>query len=306
MQVFFLLIFKLIPLYFIIALGFVAGKYLKVSKESLAALLIYIIAPLVVFHGVYTTQLTAGTLLLPVVFFVAAAIICLLFYYIGKIFFEGSVKNLLAFAAASGNTGYFGLPVGVAIFGSEALGTLVLCTLGLIVFENTLGFFIAARGEHTAKVALMKVVKLPSIYAFILAVAVNLMQINLGQTYLDFAQLFRGAYSVLGMMIVGLGIAGIAKFEFDFKFISLAFLGKFLVWPFIMFLLVFADRQFWHLFGDLAHKVLLLLSVVPIAANTVAFATELRVHPQKAAVAVLLSTLFALAYIPLAVIYFIK
>ena len=305
MEVFFILLFKLIPLYFIIALGFVAGKFFKVSKESLVFLLIYIIAPLVVFHGVYTTGLSPGTLLLPVVFFAGAAVICLLFYSIGKLFFEGSTKTLLAFAAASGNTGYFGLPVGVAIFGAEALGTLVLCTLGLIVFENTLGFFITARGEHTAKAALIKVLKLPSIYAFIIAVVVNLLQINLGLAYLDFAQLFRGAYSVLGMMIIGLGIAGIAKFEFDLKFTGLAFVGKFLVWPALMYLLVSADINSWHLFGDLAHKALLLLSVVPIAANTVAYATELNVHPEKAAVAVLLSTLFALVYIPLAVIYFI-
>jgi len=50
---------------------------------------------------------------------------------------------------------------------------------------------------------------------------------------------------------------------------------------------------FWPLFT--------LFSIFPIAANKVAFATELKVHPEKAALTVFLSTLFALFYIPLVV-----
>lgn len=294
---------KLIPLYFIIALGYIAGKKLNVSKESLSGLLIYIIAPIVVFHGVYTTNLSAGVLAIPLVFFAVSALICSTFYFIAKYFWKDNTKNILAFAAGTGNTGYFGLPVVLAIFGQEALGLAVLCILGSVFYENTLGFFITAKGHHTSKEALQKLAKLPTIYAFLLALILNLAHVSLGQTYFDFAQLFRGAYSVLGMMIVGLGVSTIAfkEFEFDWKFISIVFSAKFIVWPAIMFLVVTLGAGY---FPPLATKVLLLLASVPLAANTVAYASALNVHPQKAAVAVLLSTLFALVYIPLAVILF--
>ncbi len=43
------------------------------------------------------------------------------------------------------------------------------------------------------------------------------------------------------------------------------------------------------------------MSIVPLAANTVAIATELKTYPEKASVAVLMSTLFALFFIPLVV-----
>ena len=95
------------------------------------------------------------------------------------------------------------------------------------------------------------------------------------------------------------------SFEFDFKFISLAFLAKFLVWPLFMLGLIFLDSRFFGLFSPLLHKIMFLISIVPIAANTVAYAALLKTHPQKAAVAVLLSTLFALVYIPVLAIYFI-
>jgi predicted permease len=51
--------------------------------------------------------------------------------------------------------------------------------------------------------------------------------------------------------------------------------------------------------------VLLVLSIVPIASNTVAFATKLRAHPEKAAFTVMLSTLVALVYIPVFVYLFL-
>jgi len=47
------------------------------------------------------------------------------------------------------------------------------------------------------------------------------------------------------------------------------------------------------------------MAIVPLAANTAAYAIGLRVHPDKAALAVLASTLFALFYIPLITSFFI-
>src|SRR5690348_8810287 len=43
------LLIKLIPLYCVILLGFLAGRYLHAQKETIGSLLIYIIAPFVIF-----------------------------------------------------------------------------------------------------------------------------------------------------------------------------------------------------------------------------------------------------------------
>ncbi len=62
---------------------------------------------------------------------------------------------------------------------------------------------------------------------------------------------------------------------------------------------IIADNMVFRIYNPSIHKVMILMSIVPLAANTVAFATELKAQPEKASVAVLLSTLFALFYIPL-------
>ncbi len=87
-------------------------------------------------------------------------------------------------------------------------------------------------------------------------------------------------------------------YRVDARFTGLALAAKFAVWPLAMLAIVAADAATLRFFGTEIHRVMLLLSMVPLAANTVAFATELRSQPEKAAFAVLASTIVALFYVP--------
>lgn len=299
MEIFFTLVIKIIPLYCIIFLGFIAGKYLHVQRESIAKLLIYIISPVVIFNSILATPLTVGVLLLPVMFYLVSSCICLVTLFFSKHWWQDSTKNIVSFAAGSGNTGYFGLPVAIALLGPDVAGLALIATLGIILYENTVGFFITARGHHTIQESIQRVLKLPTIYGFIIGITINFLGFKLGPAYFDFANLFRGAYTVLGMMLIGLGLASITSYKFDFKFISVTLVTKFIVWPVLILGIIMLDMSVLHFFNSTIYSVMKLLAIVPLAANTVAFATELKTHPEKAAFAVLLSTLVALLYIPL-------
>src|SRR3989338_969274 len=183
MEIFFSLILKLIPLYLIIFLGFLAGKYLKAQKESIASVLIYTITPVIIFHGVVTTEINLGVLMLPAIYFSIATILCLTFYKFTKKLWPDNTRNILAFAAGIGNIGYFGLPVAVAIFGENAVGIVALMVMGGMVYESTVGFFITARGHHTVEESIGKLLKLPLIYAFLFGLILNLLKVSLNQTY---------------------------------------------------------------------------------------------------------------------------
>lgn len=299
MDIFLTLLTKIVPLYLIIVLGFLAAKYLKAQKETLASILIYTITPVIVFHGVVTSPIGISILVLPLVYFVIGITLCLSFYKLGKIVFRDNTRNILAFTAGTGNIGYFGLPVAVAVFGERAVPIVALMILGGIFYEASLGFFITARGHHTVTESINKVLKLPALYAFLLGLVLNFLQIPLNQIYFDTVLLFRGAYTVLGMMIIGMALTEIRALNIDWKFLSLSFLAKFLLWPVLMILFIFLDRSFLHALSREIYPVMILLSISPLAANTVSYASLLKVQPQKAALAVLLSTLFALFYIPL-------
>lgn len=306
MSIFLTLFFKIIPLYLLILLGYIFGKTFKPNQQKISFILVYVIVPIIIFHSSYSTQLNLGLLSLPFIYFFLSSFVCLIFYYFSKNIWSDNSRNILAFSSGIGNTGYFGLPVITVILGEKVIPVLGMILLGTSVYQATIGFFIAARGQHSVKESLIKLAKLPLIYAFLIGIIFNLLKINLGNYYQIIYSFFFSLYTLLGMMIIGMAFSDIKKFVIDYKFIFLSFFGRFIFWPLLTLSLIYFDHQFFHLFMNDIQKTLFVTSLVPLAANTVSFASLLNVQPQKAAVAVLLSTLFALFYIPLIVSLFLK
>jgi predicted permease len=306
MTLFLTILSMLIPLYLIIGLGFIGARILKAQIETIAKLLIYIIVPGVIFYGTYTAEINYANLSLPVLFFILASGMALVFLAIGTIIFkEDSTKNILAFTAGTGNTGYFGLPVIYALLGDQAFSLAVLSIIGFVLYENSVGFFLTAKGNHSGKESMLKVIKLPTLYAFCFGLLLNLLKVQLGENAVTMIDYFKGAYTLLGMMIIGMGLANIHIHQIDYKFVFLACMAKFIFWPLIIIGIIALDRYSLQLYNYSIYNVLIIMAIVPMSASTVAVATELKVHPEKAAVAVLLSTVFALFYIPLITSIFI-
>ena len=303
MEIFRSLIVRLIPLYFIVATGFIAGRKLKVDRDSVAKLVIFVISPIVVFTNVSQIELKAEYLAVPVGFAVLCSMIAVSFlavsHRLGHYFgIKGALANLLSFSAGNANTGYFGVPIALMLFGPSAIGVYLLFCLGFILYENTVGFYILARGTATVREAVRRLVRLPALHAFGLALVANRLGLKIDGVAADFSGYFRGAYSVLGVMMIGLGVAEIRTLRFDWKFTLATFIAKFLVWPALVALFIVMDRGHFMIFDERTHQMMFLISACPLAANTVAYATLLKTEPEKAGVAVLLSTLFALFFIP--------
>jgi predicted permease len=303
MEIFQSLFIRLIPLYFIVAIGFFAGRKLAVDRSSVAILLIYVVSPIVVFTNVSQIELKAEYLAVPLGFALLCSTIAVCFLafahrFGGSFGMRGPLGNLLAFSVGDANTGYFGVPIAMMLFGSSSVGLYLLFCLGFILYENTVGFYILARGTATVREAVKRLLRLPAMYAFAAALVANLFGLKIEGVAEDFSGYFRGAYSILGVMLIGLGVAEVRSLRFDWRFTLATFTGKFVFWPVLVGLFVGLDRLHFGVFDERAHHMMLLISVCPLAANTVAFATLLKTEPEKAGVAVLLSTVFALFFIP--------
>lgn len=294
-----LLLDRLIPLYTLALLGFLAGKRLGITKESLAPLLIYILSPAVVFFAVLGTAIDGRIVYLPAITFLCSAIVCLISFQLAKLYFRGSVPNLLAFAGGDANSGYFGIPVALAIFGSSYLSSYIMAAFGVMIYENTLGYYITARGNYSHRDAFTRLIRLPTLYAFALAIILNGSGLILPQSWVELGTNLRGAYSVLGMMIIGLGIASLRKWSIDWSFNIGVSLAKFALWPLVMIMVLAGDAYATGLIDPTLRAMLFFIATLPLAANTVTFAADLQVEPERAAVAVLLSTIVAAGVIPL-------
>ncbi len=289
-----------LPLYLLIVVGFLAGRYLSVNREATARLLIYVVSPAVIFFGTLQAPLSGATLSLPLLLFAICSSVALSTHFLThRIYKSGTERNILAFAVGSGNTGYFGIPVALFLYGESAIPIQIIAIQGFLIFENTLGFYLTARGNFSARESIRKVVRLPSLYAFLVGLLCQLLGITIEGPLSHLYPSFRGAYTVLGMMMLGLGFAQLKRPTIDLRFTSIAFLAKFGAWPALMAGVILLNQHFLHFYDAETVKILWLLAIVPLPINSVALAAELRAHPEKMSVTVLLSTLFALLYMPL-------
>ncbi len=295
------LLLKLIPLYVTVALGWIAGRYLDASGRHIAGIMLYIITPSVIFYGVMKAPLTTEVILLPLLTFGLSTLIGVAHLWLGKRVLTDGSANVLPLAAGTGNTGYFGIPVALLLFGEQGLGIYIVCMLGTTLYETSVGFYLAARGRYGVAECLRRVARLPSVYAFTLAVVLNLSGLSIPDIFLPLFDNLRGAYSIFGMMIIGMGILSMRGLAGNLRFTGLAFFGKFVVWPASALLLWWLDSWLFHLYDMAVYQALFLVSITPMAANTVVIATLLDASPRQAAGTTLLSTLFALIYIPLMV-----
>ena len=191
------------------------------------------------------------------------------------------------------------MPLVWEIFPAEVAGIFVIMVLGNVIYENSIGFFIAYQGHFSAKESLLRIIKLPALYAVILGFIFSFSNdLSIPTIFNDPLTNIRGAYSALGMMMIGIGLADIKHLQLDYKFIGASLAIKFLAWPLVSLAFIAIDKLLVHAFDSSIYKMLLLFSIAPLAANNIVISTMLDIHPEKIAASVVASTLFAVFYIP--------
>jgi malate permease and related proteins len=305
MTVFMTLLSKIIPLYFSVILGFLSIHFLKCNKESIAKILLYVFAPLLVLKATMSVKLDSSIVFLPIFFFIVSSLMAFISLFIFKKIWNDNTANLLAFSTATGNTGNIGIPLAILFLKPAMVDVFIFTVLASILYQNSVGFYITAKGNFSAIDSIKRVLKLPALYAFIFGISFNLLGIDIPEMFNDYMTYLKGAYAILGMMFLGMCLENIKAEAFDKKFISYSLGMKFLLWPAIILLFIFLDKSIFHLLNKDLYLVMFLFSIVPLAGNTVTIATLLNVKPEKISLAVFISTLLSLFYIPLVVFLYI-
>lgn len=295
---------KLSNVIIILLAGYLAALFLKIDRHTIAYLLFYIISPALFFPTIAKIKFEFDVLLFPIVMVILSSIVSFIVCNVKAFYPSDQIRNFLAFSGGNGNVGYFLLPLAWSLFNEEILGMYILVIVGNIIYENTVGFYVAARSNFSIKDSLQKILKFPSIYALFLGLIFSAFSIEIPKIFDDLFIQARGAYTILGMMIIGVALAEIKWTEIDFYFITSSFIAKFLLSPLVALCFIFCDNLLLHLYNKDIHHVILLASVAPLAANSITICSVIGISPQKAASSVILSTIFAIIYIPFIVYVF--
>jgi len=288
---------KLLPLYLLVAAGFILGRWLEVRGQELGKLALYILSPAVVFKGFAGAKISSSLLLPLAVFGLCSAVSLAMRWPAGKFWRDGR-ERIAAFTAGTGNTGFFGIPACLSLVGADALPVVVMVSFAATAYENTLGFYTVARAESGIGRSIFRVLKYPGLHACWLGLLISATGTRLPVMITQSVDLLTGAFVPVGMMIIGLGLAQLRSFRIDLAFTAFTFAVKFALWPALAMGAVWLDRHWLHGMSHLTHQVLLIQSLTPLAAVTVVHASLRNIHPETAAMAVALSTAFALGWLP--------
>lgn len=299
-----LLFARLLPLTLLIAFGFIAGRWQGLESRHLAGPMIYLLTPVVIFKAGLGVPRSALLLGLPLMVWCLCAVVSLSFYQLGRRWLQDSRANILAMGVVCSNTGYLGIPLALLLLGEAHLGIYVVVMLGVTLYENTLAFYLAAAGRHPPRQALQMVLRLPALYAFAAGVAAQSLGWSIPSIWMPVVDAVQGAYVVLGMMMIGLGIARFRLESVSPLFLGLLLAGKFVAWPALALLVVTVDAHWQGWLDAPARSALLLVSLLPISVSTQVFASLLNLHAQRVATAVLISTVLALLILPAGAAWF--
>jgi predicted permease len=296
------LILQILPLYFLILLGFIGGRFFHIDPSQVAKLVVQIIIPITFFNLIAKIDFSFKILLLPLLLYAIAILNSVVFYKIGKNCFNDSRKNVLAMSSGLANAGYFGLPIAMILFDEKTVSIYAISFMGLNFFEATFAYYYAHRVESSIGKSIIRVLKMPMFIGMVLGIFASYFSYKTPVVMERFFINITGAYATLGMLIVGMAISKIKEFKFDWLLISLTFLAKFVCWPLLSLGLIMLDKFYFGMFSSEYYKVIFLISIMPIAANAVVIASFFKLHHENMASSVFLSTIFALIYLPLLVL----
>lgn len=300
----FTLFLKILPIYITILIGYLAGRYLKIDRNTISQILFYIANPIVILYGVSHTEVNLKVISLPILIWFIGSTMSLSVYYLSSFLFKDNTRNILAFSSGSTSMGYFGLPIAMALFDEDSVSVYVVCYIGMALFENSLGFYIAANGIYTAKECILKLLKLPSLYAMILGFFLSIYDIQIPTFLTDVMINIRSTFITLGMVLLGISIAQITNFKVDWKLALTTIVAKYIFWPLFVLGIVLLDKHVTGIYDESIYKALMLLAIIPISGSSIILANILNYQPDKATLLLLISTAVGLFYVPLIISLF--
>lgn len=301
MDLFLTLLSSIFPLYVIMGLGYITARVSEMDTKTVATLATFVMSPAVFLLTVSKMVFTPSIIFAPILVFALCAAVGFITLYVSRHYFpDRRTAYLSALMAGTSNWGYFGVPIAFALFDPDIVATYIVIGFGTMLFENSLGIYFISRGHLSPIESFKNIFRYPVLYAIVAGIFFSLMGWKIPFADESFFPFFKGAYVVLGMMTIGMALASQKKLDIDLRLLATAFGVRFLIFPVLFFGLVWLDKNILHWISPDFYGPFILFSLMPMAANNIGFATKFDMEPEKAAVAALATTIFALAYIPLA------
>jgi malate permease and related proteins len=170
---------------------------------------VYVLGPCLVFSLIVTSELDAAQFGQLIAFSLAVTLsMVAIALAVGRALGWSPAKvDGLVLSVAFLNAGNFGLSVVLFSFGDEGLALATVIFVATNLLSNTVAAFFAARSNGGARQALLKTLRLPGLYAFLLALLVRLADAEVPAMLMSPVSLVGRAAVPVMLMMLGLQLS---------------------------------------------------------------------------------------------------
>jgi len=202
---------NILPIVLLAGAGFALGKMLQIDPRSLGRVVFYVFSPVLLFDLLVNNQLKLNEAAIVVVFAVCfilfMGLITLLLGYVFKLERPALIAILITTMFA--NTGNYGLPLVSFAFGEQALSYAGIYFATTTLLFYTLGVFLASLGHMSFKEALLGLLKIPTLYAVLLAILINALNLQIPTPVSRAVDLAAGGSIPLMLILLGVQLTSL-------------------------------------------------------------------------------------------------
>lgn len=235
------IIFSISSLYIFIVIGYLAKMSFKekIDDKTITLINVYFLQVFLTFWGLLIRPIDVTLLYAPSIYLGIVAIVILISAFVAKLLFENKKEYSIATVAAIiGNTGNLGIPINIAIFGEESIPYTTVVNLVNVFVVYTIGVYYYSRGTFDSKTSLMNIVKLPILWAAIIAILLSIYEIKIHSSIMN--MLMMGAYASMTMQLFlfGIYLYGTKIKEISKRLVIWVLTFKFILLPAVAFLVL--------------------------------------------------------------------
>jgi malate permease and related proteins len=282
----------LLPIMVVVASGYLLQRRFVLDLHSVNRLSLYLLSPALIFSSLAQSRIeVTETLHIGAFMMLFVISIGTITWLVALLQLDIIDRAALMLCVMFMNAGNYGLPAARFAFGQEGFDRAVLFFVVQAILAQTLAIYIAGAGHGDRRGGLVRLLRMPQIYAVLAALAVRFGGLRLdpaGEGILN--DVFRGVALVgdaavpLLLIILGLQLAETWRISEGPKVALAAILRLGLSVPLAVGLSYLLNLD------ELSTKLAVMLSSMPTAVNVTILAIEFNVRPRFVSSAVVVST----------------
>lgn len=287
------------PIMLIATLAYIIGRLHDIDPRPLGRASFYLFSPAFLFTLLATTDILPAELLQ-----ISGTMILFAMVMTGIAFAASVWRGInptsragLILSAMCPNNGNFGLPLIAFAFGETVVARAAIIVIIMVFWNNIAGVFIASSSNRSLRAAALQVMHVPSVYAALAGLAVNLLDISLAPALQRPIGLLGQAAIPTMLVVLGLQLTRVQRIS-DLKLVSVGVGIRLLLSPLVAVGLV----RLLNIPAP-ASTAIIMQASMPVAVMTIIYASEFGLDDQFASSTVLASTL--LSPITLSVLVFL-